>query len=148
MPATECPFVVTHHVRERFVERFSRESRYFSHLRRCRGCEECRELTFWLTELVSQKREIWDKIILAKLRDAEDVKIFQNNAMFMDYMYTNYGYHRFHFFVEGTILFVAVESEGQLVVRTCVDVNQPVNGSRVIADFMNRPRYNSRRRAM
>lgn len=137
-------FVITGHVRERFVERFSRESRYFAHLSRCRGCERCRELTFWLCELVKEKREIWDRIIQAKLSDAKDVKIYQNNAAFMDYMYKTYGYHRFHFLVEGNILFVVIESEGQLVVRTCMDVNYPVNGSRVIADFVNRPRYNKR----
>lgn len=137
-------FVITDHVRERFVERFSRESRYFSHLSRCRGCERCRELTFWLVELVREKRDQWDKIICAKLHDAKDVKIYQNNATFMDYMYTHYGYHRFRFLVESGILFVVIETNGKHVVRTCMDVNYPVNGSRVIADFMHRPRYNKR----
>ena len=139
-------FVITNHVRKRFVERFSRESRELSHLSRCRGCEYCRELTCWLAELVETKKDIWDRIICAKLHAAEDVKIYNNNATFMDYMYKNYGYHRFHFLVEGYILFVVREADGRQIVLTCVDVNYPVNGSRVIADFINRPRYN--RRAM
>ncbi len=59
-------------------------------------------------------------------------------------MYKNYGYHRFRFLVEGIILFVIRESEGQQIVLTCVDVNNPVNGSRIIGDFIHRPRYNKR----
>jgi hypothetical protein len=140
----EYQFVITNHVRERFVERFSRESRYFYHLHQCRGCEECRELTFWLTELVNEKKEIWDRIICAKLHDAEEVKVFNNDANFMDHMYKNYGYHRYHFLVEGEILFVVREADGQQIVLTCLNVNNPVNGSRVIANFINRPRYNRR----
>jgi hypothetical protein len=135
-------FVITHHVRERFVERFSRESREFAHLRRCRGCEHCRELTFWLHEIVNEKKEMWDRIISDKLHDAEEVKIFQNDANFMDHMYNKYGYDRYRFLVEGEILFVVRELDG--IVLTCMDVNNPVNGSRIIADFMNRPRYNKR----
>ena len=141
----EYGFVITNHVRERFVERFSRESRDFIHLSsRCRGCELCRELTFRLTELVNQNKAMWDKIICAKLHDAEDVKIFNNNAVFMDYMYKHYGYNRFRFLVEGYILFVVIEADGQQIVRTCMNVNYPVNGSRIIADFINRPKYNRR----
>lgn len=139
-------FVITQHVRERFVERFSRESRQFYHLSRCRGCEQCRELTFSLTELVNQNKAMWDRIICAKLHDAEEVRIFHNNEPFMTQMYEKYGYHRFRFLVEGWILFVVREADGQQIVLTCMNVNNPVNGSRIIADFINRPRYN--RRAM
>jgi hypothetical protein len=137
-------FVITNHARERFVERFSRESRFFSHLSRCRGCEYCRELTFDLLELANNNKVMWDRIICAKLHDAEDVRIFYNDATFMDYMYKQYGYQRYRFLVEGWILFVVRESDGQQIVLTCMDVNNPVNGSRVIANFLHRPRYNRR----
>lgn len=139
-------FVITQHVRERFVERFSRESSQFCHLSRCRGCEQCRELTFFLTELVNQNKPRWDKIICAKLHDAEEVRIFHNNEPFMSQLYEKYGYNRFRFLVEGWILFVVIEDDGKQIVVTCMNVNNPVLGSRIIADFINRPRYN--RRAM
>lgn len=140
----EYNFVITHHVRERYVERFSKESRNFAHLSsRCNGCELCRELTFDLNETVNQNKGMWDSIICAKLHDAEEVKIFQNNATFMDYMYKRYGYHRYRFLVEGEILFVIKEAE-QNIVLTCMDANNSVNGSRVIADFIHRPKYNKR----
>ena len=131
-------FLITKHARERFVERFTRESVHFHHLSRCHGCETCRELAFYLIELTENNRERWDKIINAKLRDAEDVRIFQNCSPFMDYMHSHYGYHRFRFFVESNILFILKESEGLHIVLSCMNVNNPVNGSTIIADFINR----------
>lgn len=139
-------FVITNHARERFVERFSRESIQFRHLSRCKytDCEECRELNFFLLELVNTHRERWDTIIQAKLRDADDVRLFQNCGPFMEYMYEHYGYHRYKFLVESHILFVVKENEKNIVM-TCVNANNPINGSMVIADFINRQRYNNNR---
>jgi len=145
MDTRQCRFLITHHARERYVERFSRESRIFVHLSECKGCDQCRQLTFWLNDLVKQRRETWDRIIYAKLRDAEDVRVFHNNTNFMERMYEKYGYDsRFRFLVEGWILFVIKEDHGQYVVLTCMDVNNPVNGSRIIANFIHRPKYNKR----
>jgi len=138
-------FVITHHARQRFVERFSRESVQFAHLSRCKGCDECRDLTYALHNLVTQNKKNWDKIICAKLYDAEDVRIFHNNANFMEYMYTRYGYHRYRFLVEGYILFVIREADGGQIVLTCMNVNRPVNGSWIIADFIHRPKYNRKK---
>ena len=134
-------FLITKHARERFVERFTRESRQFAHLSRCRGCEICKELAFKLYELVETNKANWDKIICAKLHDAEDVKIFHNNSIFMDNMYAKYGYGRFRFLVEGIILFPVSVEGCTNVVLTCMNVNNPTNGSMVIADFVNRPKY-------
>lgn len=137
-------YLITHHARERYVERFSRESKNFSHLSHCKGCEQCRELTFLLNDLVNQQRYTWDKIICAKLHDAEDVRVFHNNTNFMERMYDRYGYGRFLFLVEGWILFVVREDAGKQIVLTCMNVNNPVNGSRIIADFIHRTKYNKR----
>lgn len=141
-------FILTTHVRERYVERFSRESIDFIHLRRCRTseCEECHDLTYRLREMAERFRNRWDKIICAKLHDAEDVKIFHNNSIFMDYMYNHYGFQRYRFLVEGQIVFVVIEDEGKQIVKTCMDVNRPVNGSSIIGDFINRPRFNRLKR--
>jgi hypothetical protein len=141
----EYDFVITHHARERFVERFSRESYRFAHLsRRCNGCDKCRDLTFLLHEVVESRKALWDSIICAKLHDSEDVKCFYNNSIFMEYMYNKYGFHRFLFLVESNILFVVREagnSEGEKVVITCMNANNPINGTTTITDFIKRPKY-------
>lgn len=137
-------FIITTHARERYVERFSAESEQFAHLSSCRQneCETCRDLTFNLNSLVKGKRQMWDKILQAKLKDAEEIKIFQNNAVFMSKMYANYGCDkRYRFLVEGRILFVICVDGGRDVVKTCMDVNYPVNGSMVIANFLKRPKF-------
>jgi hypothetical protein len=133
-------FVITKHLRERFVERFSKESVEFAHLRACKqiSCETCRELTFSLCELVEQNRKNWDSIICAKMHDAKNVKIFQNDFTFMDTMYKKYGYDRYDFLVEGNILFVV---KGNHVGVTCCNAQNPLNGSMVIANYINRPKY-------
>ena len=135
-------FVITHHARQRFVERFSRESVDFVHLSICRAsCELCRDLTFKLDDLVNQNKKNWDRIITAKIYDAEDIRIFNNNSKFMEYMHNHYGYHRYLFLVEYPILFVVREAEEANIVLTCMNVNKPINGSRIIADFVHRPKY-------
>ncbi len=135
-------FVITHHARQRFVERFSRESVDFLHLSMCRiGCDLCHELTFKLEDLVTRCKQNWDRIITAKLHDADDIRIFHNNSKFMEYMYNNYGFHRYRFLVEYPILFVVREADGVQIVLTCMNVNKPVNGSRILADFVHRPKY-------
>ena len=136
-------FVITKHARERFVERFSNERSKFIHLSRCRNssCNVCRELTYDLCEIVFQNRKKWDSIICAKLHDAEEIKVFHNNSEFMAMMYERYGYERFHFFCESDILFITKESEDGNVVLTCMDINNPVNNSMILADFIKRPKF-------
>src|SRR5271156_6695066 len=81
-------FVITSHVRERFVERFSRESSKFGHLRDCRQtcCSVCLDLTYQLADLVKRNKSNWDSIICAKLHDAEEINVFHNSSVFMDKM--------------------------------------------------------------
>ena len=137
-------FIITAHARERYVERFSRESNRFNHLGWCResGCETCANLTFQLDELVRRNRSNWDNILCAKLHDAEEIKIFHNNSSFMAKMYEKYGYDkRYRFLVEGDILFAICIDNGKNVVLTCMNVNNPVNGSMVIRNFLKRPKF-------
>lgn len=133
--------IITNHLRERFVERFSKESQDFAHLQKCRdrnNCELCRELVFNLCELVNRNKRMWDRIICAKMHDAKDVKIFQNDSRFMETMYKKYGYDRYSFLVEGDIIFVV---NGNNVGLTCFSAQNPLNGSMVIANYLNRPKY-------
>lgn len=134
-------YVITNHARQRFVERFSRESTEFIHLSQCKeGCNLCRDLTFKLDSLVTQFKQNWDRIIIAKLHDAEDIRIFHNNSKFMEHMYNKYGYHRYRFLVEYPVLFVVRDADVN-VVLTCMNVNKSVNGTRILADFVHRPKY-------
>lgn len=136
-------FIITDHARERFVERFSKESKNFIHLSHCNGCELCRELTFKLYETVTQNRLMWNSIITIKVHDAKEVRIFHNNTTFMDEMYRKYGYSRYRFMVESEIIFVVREVDRNIL-QTCMSANNPVNGSRIITDFIHRPKYNKR----
>lgn len=136
-------FYITKHARERFVERFSDERHKFSHLARCRDndCPSCRELAFDLHETTIHDRKKWDSVICAKLHEADEIKVFQNNSEFMSLLYTRYGYERFHFFVEGEILFVIKEGDEGKIVLTCMSVNKPINNSFIMADFARRPKF-------
>ena len=134
-------FRITQHARERYVQRFSKERDQFTHLSNCNGCETCDEVWFELDSLVRRNKNMWDKIICAKVHDAKDVKIFHNNQNFMEQMYKKYGYDRYRFMVESNIIFVICENEIGNVLRTCMDVNWPINGSFVIANYINRPKY-------
>ncbi len=140
-------FVITNHARERFVERFSKESNQFVHLSKCRSkeCPTCRDLAFTLSELVEQYKSQWDRIMCGKLHDAEDIKVIHNNVNFMDYLYKKHGFYRFNFLVEGDILFITIDRSGSKVVLTCMDVNNPVNGTTLISDFVNRPKFRKRK---
>lgn len=137
-------FIITTHVRERYVERFSKESKNFIHLRGCRsdGCQDCQNLTYDLFDLVNNNRRMWDQILIAKLYDAEEIKIFNNNFNFMNQMYSKYGFdEQYRFLVEGRILFVICIDEGKQIVKTCMDAYNPVHGSQIIANFIKRPKY-------
>lgn len=134
-------FHITYHARQRFVERFSEESSAFVHLSsKCRGCFTCYDLTYRLKDLTEQHREKWNDMICARLNEADDVRIYLNDTNFMEYMYSKYGYGRYRFLVEGNILFV-VTDDNENAVLTCMNVNNPVNGSRVIANFVKRPKF-------
>jgi hypothetical protein len=137
-------YIITSHVRQRFVERFSKEREQFYHLSSCRlsECQNCRDLAYTLSETVDRNKKVWDSIICAKLHDAKEVKIFNNDYNFMNNLYEKYGYdQRYRFLVDEDIIFVICIDEGKNIVKTCMNVKGTVNGSRRIADFVSRPKY-------
>lgn len=131
-------YIITTHARERFVSRFSSARDEYSHIEECRSsCPTC----FELKNKIAANRHHWDNLICEKLVDAEDVRIFQNDTEFMSFMYERYGYNRFHFFVSGYIVFITVEERGMYCLKTCMDGNWRINGSLVLKNFINRPKY-------
>jgi hypothetical protein len=137
-------YIITTHVRERFVERFSKEREQFYHLSNCRSndCQVCRDLTYLLAETVDNNKKVWDSIICAKLHDAKEVRIFNNDYRFMNTLYEKYGYdQRYRFLVDGEIIFIICLDEGKNIVKTCMNVNYSINGSMRIADLIKRPKY-------
>ena len=58
-------YIITSHVRQRFVERFSKEREQFYHLSSCRlsECQNCRDLAYTLSETVDRNKKVWDSII-------------------------------------------------------------------------------------
>ena len=133
-------FYITYHARQRFVERFSEESHKFVHLSRCKGCFDCHDLVYQLRDLVNRHKTHWENLMYDRLQAADDVRIYLNDTNFMEYMYNKYGYGRYRFLVNGDILFVVAEDSEQTVL-TCMNVNNPVNGSRCIANFVKRPKF-------
>lgn len=132
---------ITYHARLRYIERFSEESRNFAHLSKCKlGCPECHDLTHRLKEMAEWQKYHFEKVISEKLQEAEDVRCYLNDTNFMMRMHDKYGYDRFRFLVNGDILFVVTDNDDN-VVLTCMDVNNPVNGSRRIANFVKRPKF-------
>lgn len=134
-------FIITNHVRERFVERFSEENRKdYVHLSRCKhthdGCETCKELVFRLHREVESNRRYLDKMICARLHEAKETRIHHNNTDFMNRMHAKYGYQRFRFLIHGDTLFVVIETEDGKVVVTCFDARHSIVG-----DYVRRPKY-------
>jgi len=141
-------FIITNHVRERFVERFSEENRKeYAHLSRCRdthnGCEICKSLAFKLHREVLDNRRYLDKVICARLHEAKETRIHHNNVEFMNRMYSKYGYQRFRFLIHEDILFVVIETEDGKVAVTCFDAKNSVVG-----DYVRRPKYRKKEVAL
>ena len=132
-------FIITNHLRERFVERFTENRKLYSHLRNCSGCPKCVSLTFKLQKEVREKGRFLDKVICAKLHDAKEVRIHHNNAEYMEFMVKKYGDRKFQFLVNEDILFVVVIAEKGKVVVTCENAKKSVLG-----DFVRRPKFKKR----
>lgn len=134
---TKYDFIITNHVRERFVERFSEENRkVYSHLSSCKGCQRCVSLIFRLKREVDSSRGFLDKVICARLHTARETRILHNNLDFMARMTAKYGDQPAHYLISDDILFLVVDSEAGKVCVTCMDARDSVLG-----DFVRRPKY-------
>ena len=137
-------FIITNHVRERFVERFSSDNRkVYAHLRSCKGCQRCVSLTFRLKREVDSSRHFLDKMICARLHEAHETRIHHNNHDFMTRMTAKYGDKPTRYLISNDILFLVVESEEGKVCVTCMDAKDSVLG-----DFVRRPKFRKKEPAM
>ncbi len=137
-------FIITNHVRERFVERFSEANRkVYSHLKSCKGCQRCYDLTFRLRREVDQSRHYLDKMICARLHTARETRIHHNNHEFMNRMARKYGDKPAHFLLSDDILFLVIDAPEGKVCVTCMDAKDSVLG-----DFVRRPKYKKKQEAV
>jgi hypothetical protein len=121
-------YVITTHLRERFVQRTNKK---YNHLQDCRmpKCEQCRSLQKEIrSEVIYGKKEI-DELIYSRLDVSDENRHYLNNSGFMEWYYNKYGYDkRFEFLNDGEILFVVVYDEGQKVIVTCVSAKTHLAG--------------------
>lgn len=131
-------YIITNHVRERFVERFLPDSKkMYGHLRNCKGCQRCVSLIYQLKDQVRNSYSYLNKVIYARLHEAKETRIHHNNTRFMEYMHNKYGYRNFHFLVSEGVVFVVVDADDGKVVVTCIDGKNDA----AIGDYVRRPKY-------
>jgi|SRR5262252_7233340 len=137
MEGKQPEFILTNHLRERYVERFENKKHY-DHLRLCRkqSCPTCVDLAFDLHEEAKVGRHRLDCILAARLFKAHEERSYTNNSVFMERIYNRYGYERFAFLVHDDVLFVVLLKEGKKIVPTCIPASQSVVGG-----IVNRPKY-------
>jgi hypothetical protein len=75
-------YIITHHLRERFVQRTNKR---YSHLQQCKqeGCEKCKKLLAEIKAKVSFERKLVDKRIHDYLDQAEENRSYLNNTGFI-----------------------------------------------------------------
>lgn len=132
MATSRRSYVITYHLRERFVERTNKKYR---HARDCRDrmCQQCCSLKQQIKmDALSSKEEI-DADIYNSLDNADEDRSYLNNSGFMEWYYNKYGYDkRFEFLVYDDILFVIVHDAGKKVGVTCVLAKTHLAGKTII----------------
>lgn len=123
----EYEYKITQHGRQRYIERFIHPEKYY-HLTSCshKGCNDCMNLLFELTEYQNQFRKNIDREISTRLSRSTASRSYVNNSEFMDYIYRRYGYEKFEFLVDNDILFVILYRDGTKIVATCLETARTV----------------------
>lgn len=115
-------FVLTAHVRERYLERI-KEIRKYKPLSECfeEDCYECKKLKRTLElEVYNNKRQL-DEEIKERLNRATSEKSYLNNSSFMYSIYKKYGYdRRFELLLDKDVVFIVILDEANVVV-TCMN---------------------------
>ena len=134
-------YILTNHLRERYLERFNKKFRHLQQcsLARCNlSCSLCVSLLFELRREVTeiQRRRVLDSVIFNRLTKAHEECSHLNNTEFMSRLYDRYGFGRFHFLCDEDVLFIVVNENGKKIVPTCI----PARGS-VVGGIACRPKY-------
>lgn len=121
-------YVLTHHLRERFVQRSNKK---FEHIQFCKieNCETCKNLKIEINHIISSKCHDLDDMIYDNLEQSKENRCYINNSIFMENYYNKYGYdQKFEFLVFGKILFVVVWEKKRKIVVTCVSAKYHIAG--------------------
>jgi hypothetical protein len=113
-------YIITHHARERFVQRSNKQ---FHHLQYCNKshCEKCDSLKKKIDFEIAFDCKRIDEEIYQRLDAAEEDRSCINNTNFMQWYYEKYGYdRRFEFFVDKDVLFVVIMDEDKKIIVTCL----------------------------
>ena len=138
MATSRRSYVITYHLRDRFVERTNKKYR---HTRDCRDktCQHCCWIKQQIKEDVRLNKEEIDAAIYDSLDQADEDRSYLNNSGFMEWYYNKYGYDkRFEFLVYQNILFVIVHDGGKKVGVTCVLAKTHLAGKTIIY----KPKFN------
>lgn len=113
-------YILTKHVKERFVQRSNKK---YLHLQWCRvdNCEECQNLKKIIRCEVDRNLKDITEEMSRRLDLADEDRSCVNNTSFMNWYYEKYGYdNRFEFLIHEDILFVVVCDNGKKFVVTCL----------------------------
>ena len=120
MPINRKDYVLTTHLRERFVQRTNKRYNHIQNckMKECRKCDKLKkEIHF---EIAYEKRSI-DAELYRRIELAEENRSYLNNTGYMDWYYEKYGFDkRYEFLVHEDLTFVVVIDEGNKVVKTCL----------------------------
>lgn len=127
-------YVITHHLRERFVQRTDKRYTKLQELKEDEVTPELQHLQEEVKNLIKKDRPFIDEEIRNRLATAEDSRSILNNTGFMAWYHEKYGYDkRFQFLVNNDLLFVVVIDRGQKVVVTCVSSKTHLAGKAVLS---------------
>ena len=121
-------YVLTHHLRERFVQRSNKK---FEHMQSCKiqNCTICANCKIEINHIISSKCQDLDDVIYNNLEQSKENRCYINNSSFMENYYNKYGYdQKFEFLVFGKILFVVVWEKNQKIVVTCMSSKDHIAG--------------------
>ena len=113
-------YIITNHLRERFVQRTNKRYSKLQHLKEETNTE-LEPLRQEIKNLIKTQRSTIDQDIKERIVNSEDSRSFLNNSGFMTWYYEKYGYDkRFQFLVNNELLFVVVIDRGKKIIVTCV----------------------------
>lgn len=128
MTNTKFDYAITHHLRERFIQRSDKK---FEHLQTCKqeDCNVCGSLMKLIhTEIAFDRKNI-DKEIIRRVNLSDENRSYLNNSEFMSRHYERYGFDkRFEFLIHDDLVFVVVIEDGSKIIVTCVESKTHIAG--------------------
>ena len=136
--ASRRHYVLTNHVRERFIQR---DNKKFDHLNHCykKFCATCDELIKKIHNEIIYNVCSLDEKIYARLDLSEEDRSHINNTNFMNWYYEKYGYERkFELLIHENIAFIVIFDKDKKIVVTCIKSKTYFAGKQ----HLKRPKFN------